>query len=728
MMKQWLSAAEIAALELPELPARRESVIRFAERNGWNARADLCRPRAGRGGGVEYHFHILPAEARAEYVARHVEMVDIPASIARNVAQEPQAATLSGTASEARDARLALLNLADRYAAEAKLARKIADTLFADLYTGRKIEVADWIKAEVKSLTARTLARWRAACRTGNASRLAVDRSAARRGTSVLDRANDGEVKTFLLALLAKQPQLTAHHLRALASDRFPRVRLGDRIQSLPPIRTFQYALKSWRNEYRNELALIRDPDGFKSRIRFAARVAQPASRLNEVWQIDASPADMLTIDGRCNLYVCADVYSRRLIGLVTKTPRAAGVGLLIRKAIKAWGVPERIKTDNGSDFIARETQRLFAALGIEHETAAPFSPEQKGHVERAIGTLQRGLMRTLEGFIGHSVADRKVIEGRKSFSRRLGETPEDAFEVRLSSAELQARVDEWCSVNYGHAPHAGLNGNSPFAAAASYAGPIRRIEDDRALDMLLAPAAGKDGRRVVTKTGVRIDGATYIAGFLNVGDEVHVRMDPADLGRVHVYSLDMINYLGEAIAPELAGIDPAAAIAQVRAEQKRLIETKLADVRKQARAIKAKDIAPAIHRQAMVDAGKLAEFPKRTEAHDTPILAAARDAARGSNSEPAHSADVIALQAKLLAETARPIVTPLRTEETAHQRWQRARALESDIALGKRPADEELLWLGGYRAGPEYRGFALTYGVSLEEKNPTEVGLVSRI
>ena len=58
--------------------------------------------------------------------------------------------------------------------------------------------------------------------------------------------------------------------------------------------------------------------------------------RLNEVWQIDASPADMLTTDGRFTLYVCEDIYSRRLISLVTKTPRAAAVGLLIRKAILA--------------------------------------------------------------------------------------------------------------------------------------------------------------------------------------------------------------------------------------------------------------------------------------------------------------------------------------------------------------------------------------------------------
>lgn len=714
-MKLWLSAAEIAALQLADLPHTRENIVRFAERNGWNARSEHVRPRVGRGGGVEYHIHLLPADARADYVARQIEMVEIPASIARDAAAEPAAADLSGASTDSRDARLALLTLADRFATEAKLSRKVADRHFADQYNAGAIEIAGWIRGEVKSLTPRTLARWRAARATGGATTLAVDRGAARRGTSVLDRANGGEVKTFLLALLAKQPQLTAHDLHGVAADRFPTVDIAGQTRPLPPIRTFQYALKAWREEYRNELTAIRDPDGFKSRVRFAARVAQPAKRLNEVWQIDASPADILTTDGRVSVYACVDIYSRRMIGLVSQTPRASAVGLLIRKAILQWGVPERIKTDNGSDFVAHESKRLFSALGIEHEVAPPFSPEKKGHVERAIGTLQRGLMRTLEGFIGHSVADRKIIEGRKSFSRRLGEAPEDAFEVALTPADLQARMDEWCAVNYGGRPHSALKGLSPFAMAASYAGAVRRIEDERALDMLLAPAAGKDGRRVVTKSGIRIDGAFYIGGFLEVGAEVHVRMDPADLGRAHVYSLDGLTYLGEVIAPELAGIDPVAAIAKVRSEQKRVMDEALAPVRKQARAIKAKDIAPALHRQALVEAGKLAEFPRRADTYTTPALTAAGTAADGASAEPVHSADVIALQKKLIAEATSPIVTPLRTEETAHQRWKRARALEAALAAGQRPTEEELLWLGGYRAGPEYRGFALTYGVSIE-------------
>lgn len=706
----FLSAAEIAAEKLPGLPASQRGIQFAAERGGWQA-----RPRQGRGGGTEYALESLPAEARAAYVGKHIEAVEIPAAMAREAASEPEALSVSAGAAEARDARLALLGHAERIAHEAGVGHKRADRQLCDLYNTGALDIAPWIKAEVKSLTPRTLARWRAAAKAGHKNKLAVDRAAARRGTGILDRANDGQLRTYILALVAKQPHLTAHHIRALVADAFPQVTIAGNPVALPPIRTFQAALKSWRTIFRNEIEQIRNPDGFKSRVRFAARVAQPVARLNELWQIDASPADVLTTEGRRQtIYVCLDIFSRRMITLVSETARAAAVGLLIRKAILAWGVPERIKTDNGSDFIAHATRRLFAALGIDHETSAPFSPEQKGHVERAIGTMQRGLMRTLEGFVGHSVADRKVIENRKAFSARLGEAPEDMFQVALSAAELQARLDAWCSDVYGTKPHEGLGGRTPFAAAAMAAGHIRRIEDVRALDMLLAPVAGKDGLRTVTKTGLRIDGAHYIGGFLNVGDTVMVRMDAADMGRAYVFAEDGETYLGEAIAPDLAGVDRAQAIAMARAEQRRLINETNDEVKKVARKIRAKDFAGAIHRQALLDqakaGGTLIEFPKPVETHDTPALAAARDA--HTVVESTHAPEIAAFAEKLRAEAPVPAnVKPLRNGETMHQRWNRARAIETSVARGEFVEPDELLWLGSYREGSEYRGFLATYG-----------------
>ncbi|ACF01867.1 Integrase catalytic region [Rhodopseudomonas palustris TIE-1] len=713
-MKDYLSAAEIAALALPGLPASKRGVAFAAERAGWEK-----RQRSGKGGGLEYAVTSLPPQARIAYLGHHTSEIELPASLAREAATEPGAEQLGAPAAEARDARLALLALADSIASQAEIGRKRADVYFCDCYNAGQIEVAGWIKSEIKHLAPRTLARWRSFAKAGQKTKLAVDRARARRGTGVLDRANGGEVKAFILALLIRQPKLSADDIAKNVADYFGTLQIGDRRIPVPPVRTFQNTLKAWKLRHGVELKAICDPDGFRSTTRMAARVAMPAHRLNEVWQIDASPADVLLLDGRHTIYVGIDVYSRRLIATVSKTPRAAAVGLLIRKAIISWGVPERIKTDNGSDFVARTTQRLFAALGIEHELAPPFQPEKKGHVERAIGTLQHGLMRSLDGFIGHSVADRKVIENRRGFAKRLGQKEEDVFEVALTAADLQHRLDAWCNDVYANKPHAGLKGRTPFEVAAMSSTTIRRIDDLRALDMLLAPVAGKDGLRVVTKTGLRIHDTHYNAGFLglHVHRTVLVRMDEADMGRAYVFEQDGETYLGEAIAPELLGIDPAAAARAVRAEQKRLVDESMAAANKLRRAVKAIDLAGAIHRQALKDAGTLVEFPKPVTSHDTPALAAARNVAAGETS--AHSDAVAAMAERMRAEdaanSAASNVQPLHSQEPKWLRWNRAREIEARMRADEFVEPDDLLWLGSYRQGTEYRGFLLTFGTEEE-------------
>ena len=380
---------------------------------------------------------------------------------------------------------------------------------------------------------------------------------------------------------------------------------------------------------------------------------------------IDASPADALCVDGRHSIYACVDILSRRLVIQVTRTPRAESVALLIRRAILAWGVPERVKTDNGSDFKAKATERLFASLRIEAEASAPFSPEQKGHIERAIGTLQRDLMPLLPGFIGHSVKDRKVIEERKAFSARLGESDAEAFCVELKAAELQRYCNEWADNRYAHRPHDGLSGATPFAVAAAYPGKVKRIDDVRALDLLLAPIAGKDGMRTVGKTGLRIDHSHYIFAGKMPGEPVFVRMDPADMGRAYVFEPDGETYLGEAVCPELAGVDPTQAVARARAEQKKLLEAGAKELRADMRKIKPRDLAQAVLGRAEENAAKIVAFPRGHDVYATPALDAAGEALRLPPPAPALPS----------ADDARALMRAVRTATRRQRRQGRARA-----------------------------------------------------
>jgi putative transposase len=713
-VKVWFTAAEYADLaaagELPGLPATKRGMNALIAREGWDRHPGLCRRRPGRegGGGDEFHVDLLPLSTRLSWVAKHFRIApaDLRPPLGDGDGLTPRARTV-------RDARLVLLKLAERLKRDQNLSIAAADDLFASLFNARSIAVPEWIVEVVESASARSLARWRSTHEHAGADALGHDPGLARKGTSRLERALDGQVKTFVLAAIAKMPFISSETALELITDRF-----GAAFQP-PPLRSFQRRLAAWKAEYRNELLLLTDPDGYRSKVEFSATGVVRAQRLNQLWMIDASPADVMLREGRHSVYLAIDVFSRRVQVLATRTPRADGVGLLLRKCLIAWGVPELVLTDNGSDFVAAATQRLLRSLGIESDRSRRYDPKSKGKgtVERPIGTFQRDLA-GLPGFIGHSVADRKVMENRKSFARRLGADDNELFGVDMDLAAFQAWCDSWSDTIYATSEHRGLGGRTPFEVAASYAGPVRRIDNPAALDILLAPVAGRNGLRTVTKTGIEIGGAFYLPDAVMPGEQVFVRMDPADLGRALLFAPDGETFLGTAACPELAGLDPVETIARVKAAQKAHVDGRIKDIRKEMRRIGPRAVADAMRAAGEKRLGNLVAFPRPAAAHSTPALDAAAIAAR-----PAEPRGLTGRAAELHAEMARsfappsalPGISPSRGEigqsagvaqlrETREQRFRRALEIERRLEAGEPAGERELLWLGGYRVQPEYR------------------------
>ena len=80
--REWFTAAELAELALPGLPAEKRALNRWANDKGWAYRKDRCgellvRKRSGRGGGQEYHVSLLPGQARLALADRGISS-DIP--------------------------------------------------------------------------------------------------------------------------------------------------------------------------------------------------------------------------------------------------------------------------------------------------------------------------------------------------------------------------------------------------------------------------------------------------------------------------------------------------------------------------------------------------------------------------------------------------------------------------------------------------------------------------
>jgi putative transposase len=509
-LKEWLTARELAAEGLPDMPRTESAVIRRARREGWSEHPSFARDRSARGGGLEYNYRLLPPLAQIAYVQRYLKVDATEVAPAQQTSCEPPA--ISARASRERDARLAIVSAYARFTRGLKLGHATHVQVFTAKYNAGTIDVDAWVRDLVPMLSKRSLIRWRSAKRDGKVEKLARDPGAARKGTGVIETANGGALKTFVLGLIAHQPFLAADRVRTLCLDEFGAtvnvVSKGvEAAIPMPPVRTFQHALKALKQAHRVELIRLTNPDLYRSTLAPAGvGTLRDTTSPNALWQIDASPMDSLCTDGRHSIYLCLDIATRREVILLSRTPRASAVALLMRKAILAWGVPDVVKTDNGSDFTARDTKRLLAALGIEIELSAAYSPQQKGHVERAIRTFQHEVGPLLPGFVGHSVADRKAIESRKSFAQRLGADDADTFGVSLTASDLQRHIDEWLDKVQQHKPHSGLKGRTPAVTAMQSTTAVRRV-DERALDLLLMPVAGGDGRRRTTKFGVRVDG-----------------------------------------------------------------------------------------------------------------------------------------------------------------------------------------------------------------------------
>lgn len=735
-MKEWLTPTELAELGLLDFPQSRSAVVRVIEAEGWNEHPAYVQARSGRGGGNEYHVNLLPALALVEYRQRTIT-IDAPVQDqAINDGMPEPLVEKSRTAQIEHDARRAVVHAFDRYSdGRGRFSLATNMKIYCDNYNVGSIRIDATITDTLPTITTRSLRRWRDAVAKGDGQTIGYDNSKSRRGTSMLDRANGGDVATHILALIAQNAHYSGEHVRSLCLAEFGEtislVRSSVETQvPMPSVRVFQGFIKALKISQKVALTKLQNPDKYRSLMRASGVGSLRHINLpNQLWQIDASPIDAMCIDGRHTIYACIDIATRRAYFMVSRTPRAVAVALLIRNCILEWGLPEKIKTDNGSDFVAKDIKRLLAALGIELELSDAYTPQQKGHVERVIKTFQHDCAVLLPGFIGHSVADRTAIENRKSFAKRRSETEAETFGVELSGAEFQVAISEWANTIYMHRAHGGLNKKTPFEVAVASTA-VKRTVNERALDVLLAPVAGTDGQRTVTKFGIAIDNFKYMVSLLP-GTRVFVRQDEHDAGRAYVFEQDGATFIGEAICAELRGIHPSTLVKATREAQTEIIDRSTREARAAMRRIaKGPNALRRILDVAARDVKNVVALPKREASHSTPEIAAALDATSvrdGSITQSTMSDEHQRMHDQLLLEEAQaetdhagiipavPIndgsnITALRTPGNMHQRFKRALELEARLSQQEEISNKDELWLGGYRSGPEYKSLRREY------------------
>jgi len=164
------------------------------------------------------------------------------------------------------------------------------------------------------------------------------------------------------------------------------------------------------------------------------------ARALNEVWSWDF--VHDRTDDGNAlKMLTLIDEYSRQCLKIeVNRKLKSGDVLNALAEVIPQRGVPKYLRSDNGSEFIAREVQDWFQELGVGTIYIDPGSPWQNGHIESFHNRLRDECLNQ-EVFLSVTEA-RVVIEEWRNFYNhiqphsKLGFQSPDDFANKVANLE----------------------------------------------------------------------------------------------------------------------------------------------------------------------------------------------------------------------------------------------------------------------------------------------------
>lgn len=476
-------------------------------------------------------------------------------------------------------------------------------------------EVAETFTRKGKrSLTTVSLLNWRDAYEEQGLYGIA-DHYVSKTGATSLTTAQ----QDFVIGMIHDHPHVFQTKVHKAMKTRFKGA-------AIPSKHTVGRFMEHWKQTHIGLYQYIVNPDQWRSKHMFAyGSASEDVIRLNQRWEADSTKADVLCTDGRCCVIGIIDVWSRRFLLHVSPTSKATAIAALFRCCLIDWGTPEELRTDCGSDYTSFHIERICDFLEVNHHLCDEFQPQQKPHIERAFKTFSHGIVELLEGYCGHSVADRKDIEARKSFATRMM-TKGEAIDVKLTMAELQTICDQWTEAIYSQDKHAGLDGMTPAAKARTWTALIPRITNERALDILLSPAPSNNGLRKIGKEGVQVTfhGAklNYMAGEFagHEGETVQVLIDETDLGKAPIFR-ENGEFFCLATDPHWYGISRQELALQVKKNQKELLAEQKKETRQIARKANTRGIATEIIKDRCEQAEKIKELPKPATEYTTPAL-----------------------------------------------------------------------------------------------------------
>ena len=171
------------------------------------------------------------------------------------------------------------------------------------------------------------------------------------------------------------------------------------------------------------------------------------------------------------------------------------------RKAVLKRGLPDNVYIDNGKIFVSRWFRLACARLNIRHITAAAYSPESKGKIER--------WNRTVEDFLA-----------------------EISLEKPDTLAALNQAFATWREEGYNHRVHSALPNVTPAQRFQDDEKRLRFVTLEECRDAFL----WEESRRVDKAGCIKLQGNQYEVGLELIRKTVDVRYDPFNLEIMEIW------------------------------------------------------------------------------------------------------------------------------------------------------------------------------------------------
>jgi transposase InsO family protein len=345
---------------------------------------------------------------------------------------------------------------------------------------------------------------------------------------------------------------------------------------SLPSLRTFQRAFNRDLTRAERDTLL----EGVRGQRKHRAWLAMEVEHRNHIWQADHKQLNVSVLaPGKSDtpkqpwLTYFLDGYSRAIMGwAISLQPNQSVVLAAFRQAILEnlkrgpfCGRPRVLYIDHGLEFLADAIIECCSVIGTRGVVLPPYSPQQKGRIERAHRTIITRFLQALPAFTGGATNTR----GRPVVS------PGKPLPLQV----LLGQFTEWVQ-HYNHErPHRALGSRPPVVAWEEDPTPIVAVEERR-LDRYML----RGETRTVRRGKIEFTGHFYIAGELHHhnGSQIEVRWDTEDMRTIEVY-LDEQHLCTAVNEDEANSEEREAYIHQARAEEA-LIRRDLRTARRRSR------------------------------------------------------------------------------------------------------------------------------------------------